>query len=304
MLDLLEPVVGRDNVRASVTAEIDFSQVMQTAEAYQPNQGPDAKAAVREQRSEESSQPGGGPAGGVPGATSNQPPVPATAPVNGPAQALQGAAGSTGAAGSAGRREAATHYEVDKTVRVTRNATGTVRRLIAAVVVNNHVSVDAKGKTVSTPLTPEELDKLTALVQREHRLQRGARRRRQGGQRAVPRRGRAGGGSAAAVAAALADRPGARRRRAGRAGPGGTGHRPQADPPGAHRDARPATDAAARQPARRGGRRRSRSRACGRRCRCRRRRETSALDAARALAKSNPAAVAHIVRGWVNGEAA
>jgi flagellar M-ring protein FliF len=28
------------------------------------------------------------------------------------------------------------------------------------------------------------------------------------------------------------------------------------------------------------------------------------LEAARALAKSNPAAVAHIVRGWVNGDSA
>ena len=50
-------------------------------------------------------------------------------------------------------------------MRVTRGATGIVRRLNAAVVVNHKVSVDAKGKTVTTPLTPEELDKLTALVQ-------------------------------------------------------------------------------------------------------------------------------------------
>ena len=30
ILALLEPVVGRDNVRATVTADLDFSQVMQT----------------------------------------------------------------------------------------------------------------------------------------------------------------------------------------------------------------------------------------------------------------------------------
>ena len=68
VLALLEPVVGRDNVRASVSADIDFSQVMQTAEAYRPNQGGDAVAAVREQRSEESTQPGANTTGGVPGA--------------------------------------------------------------------------------------------------------------------------------------------------------------------------------------------------------------------------------------------
>jgi len=163
VLALLEPVVGRDNVRASVSADIDFSQVMQTAEAYRPNQGGDARAAVREQRSEESTQPGGTTTGGVPGATSNQPPTPATAPVNGVAQPMQGAPGT--AAAAAARREAATRFEVDKTVTVTRNAAGSVRRLSAAVVVNHRTNVDPKGKTASTPLSETEIEQLTALVQ-------------------------------------------------------------------------------------------------------------------------------------------
>jgi flagellar M-ring protein FliF len=117
---------------------------------------------VREQRSEESTQPGGSTTGGVPGATSNQPPTPATAPVNGAAQPLQGAPGATAAAA---RREAATRFEVDKTVTVTRNAAGSVRRLSAAVVVNHRTSVDPKGKPVSTPLSETEIGQLTALVQ-------------------------------------------------------------------------------------------------------------------------------------------
>jgi flagellar M-ring protein FliF len=164
ILALLEPVVGRDNVRASVSAEIDFSQVMQTAEAFRPNQGPEAAATVREQRSEESVQPGSATPAGVPGATSNQPPVPATAPVTGPAQALQPAAGGT-TAPAATRREAATRFEVDKTVTVTKNAAGNVKRLSAAVVVNHRVTTDAKGRTTSVPLTEKELEQLTALVQ-------------------------------------------------------------------------------------------------------------------------------------------
>ncbi len=163
VLALLEPVVGRDNVRATVTADIDFSQVMQTAESYAPNQGADAKAAVREQRSEESSQPSATPAG-IPGATSNQPPVPAQAPINGPAQGLQGAQGA-GAAANATRREAATRFEVDKTTTVTKQAVGNVRRLSAAVVVNHRTSTDAKGKTSTVPLSDKEIEQLTALVQ-------------------------------------------------------------------------------------------------------------------------------------------
>lgn len=163
ILALLEPVVGRDNVRATVTADVDFSQVMQTAEAYAPNQGTDARVAVREQRSEESSQPSAN-AGGVPGAAANQPPVPAQAPINGPAQAL-GAQQLPGGAGAAQRREAATRFEVDKTTTVTRQAVGQVRRLNAAVVVNHRTSTDARGRTSTVPLSEKELQELTALVQ-------------------------------------------------------------------------------------------------------------------------------------------
>ncbi len=163
ILALLEPVVGRDNVRATVTADVDFSQVMQTAEAYAPNQGSDARVAIREQRSEESSQPQAN-VGGVPGATSNQPPVPAQAPVNGAAQPL-GPQGGAAGAGAATRREAATRFEVDKTTTVTRQATGQVRRLNAAVVVNHRANPDPKSKTPTVPLSEKELQELTALVQ-------------------------------------------------------------------------------------------------------------------------------------------
>lgn len=165
VLALLEPVVGRDNVRVSITGDIDFSQVMQTAEAYRPNQGSDAKPAVREQRTEETSQPGSATPGGVPGATSNQPPVAATAPINGASQALQGTQTPGGAGGGAQRREAATRFEVDKTVTVTRNAVGNVRRLSAAVVVNHRSTTDAKGKTTTVALTDKEIEQITALVQ-------------------------------------------------------------------------------------------------------------------------------------------
>lgn len=164
VMALLEPVVGRDNVRASVSAEIDFSQVMQTAEAWRPNQGADAKASIREQRSEESSQPGSATPAGVPGATSNQPPTPATAPINGAAQPLQGAQANA-AGNQSQRKEAATRYELDKTVTVTRNAVGSVKRLSAAVVVNHRSTTDAKGKTSTVPLTDKEVEQLTALVQ-------------------------------------------------------------------------------------------------------------------------------------------
>lgn len=160
--DILEPVVGKDNLRAQVNAELDFSQVESTAEEYKPNQGQQASASIRSQQTTEQVGQGTATPSGVPGAASNQPPVPATAPINGASQPLQAAQGGT--TGGNSRREAVTNYEVDKTVRVTRNATGTIKRLNAAVVINNRTVTDAKGKTTTQPLKQEELDQLTALV--------------------------------------------------------------------------------------------------------------------------------------------
>jgi flagellar M-ring protein FliF len=47
---------------------------------------------------------------------------------------------------------------------VTRNASGTIKRVNAAVVVNNGQTIDAKGKKTAVPLTSDEIEKLTALV--------------------------------------------------------------------------------------------------------------------------------------------
>ena len=164
ILELLEPVVGRENLRATVTADIDFSQSEATSEEFKPNQGPDASIAIRSQQTNEQSGSSGAAATGVPGAASNQPQPAPTAPITGAQQPLQAAQGGGAGGNNSSRRDAVTNYEVDKTVRVTRNATGTVKRLNAAVVVNNKSNTDAKGKTTVSPLTPEELEKLDALV--------------------------------------------------------------------------------------------------------------------------------------------
>ena len=162
IFELLEPIVGRDNLRATVAAEIDFSQTEATSEEFKPNQGADASISIRSQQTTEQSGDSGALPSGVPGAASNQPPVAATAPLVGASQPLQAAPLSGG--GASGRREAVTNYEVDKTVRVTRNASGNIKRLNAAVVVNNRSVTDAKGKTTQVALGTEEIDKLTALV--------------------------------------------------------------------------------------------------------------------------------------------
>lgn len=161
IMDILEPVVGRDNVKAQVTAEVDFSQTESTSEQFRPNQTPDSSA-VRSQQVLESRGSATKTATGVAGAVANQPPAPSAAPVNG-ANPAPNAGGQQGAEEETSKRESTTNYEVDKTVKVVRGSTGAVKRLSAAVVVN-YQSAEDKGKTVTKALTAEQIEQMTALV--------------------------------------------------------------------------------------------------------------------------------------------
>ncbi|MCW5287233.1 flagellar basal-body MS-ring/collar protein FliF [Verminephrobacter eiseniae] len=161
ILDILEPVVGRDNVKAQVTADVDFTQTESSSEQFRPNQQPES-GAVRSQQLLESRSGANKLPTGIPGAVSNQPPVPSTAPINGPNPAPN-AGGQQGPDEQTNKRESTTNYELDRTVRVVRGSTGTVKRLSAAVVVN-YQSVLDKGRAVSRALTPEQIGQMTALV--------------------------------------------------------------------------------------------------------------------------------------------
>ncbi|HLU77030.1 MAG TPA: flagellar basal-body MS-ring/collar protein FliF [Burkholderiales bacterium] len=169
--DILEPVVGRDNLRVQVTADLDFSQTEATAEIYKPNQNP-AEAAIRSQQTQESVN-GSQTAGGVPGALTNQPAPAATAPITDAPE--EGASANTTQANLNTHRESVTNYEIDKTVRHTRTPTGTINRLSAAVVVNYRRALEpapasAPGQAAAKPvekleaLSAEELAKIEALV--------------------------------------------------------------------------------------------------------------------------------------------
>jgi flagellar M-ring protein FliF len=165
ILDMLEPLVGKQNVKAQVTAELDFSQTESTTESHKPNQTPDSSAVRSQQLVESTNGAQPAPPAGVPGATTNQPPAQAAAPINGQPQTLA-ANGQTGAgaANSSSKKESIINYEVDKTVRVTKAAVGVIKRINAAVVLNNQTATDAKGVTTSVPLTDAQLEKMTALV--------------------------------------------------------------------------------------------------------------------------------------------
>ena len=156
---ILEPIVGPDNARVQVSADVDFLSVESVAETYTPNQEPKA-AAVRNQQSTESMTSAASGAQGVPGALTNQPPPAGTAAIDGKASAP----GAPGAAPTATRKDAATNYEVDKMIKHTRSPVGSVKRMSAAVVINFRRETDAKGKVTMVPRSPEQLEQINALV--------------------------------------------------------------------------------------------------------------------------------------------
>ena len=157
--DIVAPLVGADNVRAQITADIDFAQTEQTAEIYKPNQNP-KDSSVRSQQSVESVNGSHQNAAGVPGALSNQPPVPATAPIVAPASTVA----TVGTGESSSHKESTVNYEVDRTISHTKMPVGRIKRLSVAVVVNHRTVTDKNGKTSSKPLGENEKDQITALV--------------------------------------------------------------------------------------------------------------------------------------------
>ncbi|PLC52241.1 flagellar M-ring protein FliF [Pollutimonas nitritireducens] len=185
ILTLLNPLVGPGNVRAQVTADMDFAQREKTSEVYRPNQKP-GEGAVRSEQTSSSVQNNVLPPEGVPGALTNQPPANATAPIITPqANAPQGNPADPNAAnpnapnGAAGndtvtnltpnstllngtgnaRNDATINYEVDRTISHVKDPMGKLQRLSVAVVVN-YRNIDGKPEA----LPEAELQKLNDLV--------------------------------------------------------------------------------------------------------------------------------------------
>ena len=146
----LEPVMGAGNVRASVTLDYEPKATDETDETYDPAQ----TATLSVERSEQTTgeQP---VAAGVAGAASNAPNT----------QALPVYPHQTAPPQSA-KSESST-YGVSKTVKHVVENSGAVRRLTAAIVVNDRL-VESAGKNhaaVWQPRSADELRNLTALAQ-------------------------------------------------------------------------------------------------------------------------------------------
>lgn len=160
---ILAPIVGKSNVHAQVTAQIDFAVQEQTEEQYRPN-GDTAQATLRSRQISESAQTSPSVAGGVPGALANQPlPTDTTLVDNPPANPPQGQNPRQGQNNTPPRnnqRNETTNYEVDRTIRHTRMNVGDVQRLSVAVVVNYRDLPDGKQQ----PLAAEQIKQIEVLT--------------------------------------------------------------------------------------------------------------------------------------------
>lgn len=152
--DILAPIVGRHGMRAQVSAELDFTVTEQTQESFNP----DLPALRSEQLSEE--QMLGDALQGVPGALSNQPPGAATVPEQ--AAAADGAEGERQKLNS--RLNTTKNYELDRTISHSRLASGSIKHLSIAVVVDERLTTNADGEVVREPRPAEEMERLTLLV--------------------------------------------------------------------------------------------------------------------------------------------
>ncbi|MGV6393888.1 flagellar basal-body MS-ring/collar protein FliF [Pseudomonas caspiana] len=181
--NILQPVLGNDRYKAEVSANVDFSAVESTAESFNPDQPAlRSEQSVNEQRSSSS-----GPQG-VPGALSNQPPGPATAPQTAggaaggaaaiaPGQPLLDANGqqimdpATGQPALAPypadkRVQSTKNFELDRSISHTKQQQGRLTRLSVAVVVDDQVKVNAaNGEVTRSPWSAEDLNRFTRLVQ-------------------------------------------------------------------------------------------------------------------------------------------
>jgi len=177
IMTILEPVVGKDNVKAQVAIDVDFNQVERTEEKFNPNSSPNA-ASIRSQQNLEAQ----GPViqqMGIPGSLTNQPPPPGSAPIDAPpGQAAAGGAqpsaqgqnaGGAGTPGrtdvaAAGRKESTTNYEVDKSIQYLKAARGGVKRVSTAVAVNFKQVPDKDGKPQPAAFSEQEIKQINDLV--------------------------------------------------------------------------------------------------------------------------------------------
>ena len=151
--ELLGPVLGANNFKVSVTADIDNDKIEETQEKY--GEAPKVTSEAMREEMEKSRL-----AMGVPGTLSNRPPVPAD-PATPAAPAADGApAADKGNDNNNSRKNATTRqYAYDRAITQIKRSRGRLRKLSVAVVLNNASAANAK-----TGYTPAELANIEKIL--------------------------------------------------------------------------------------------------------------------------------------------
>src|ERR1700687_533884 len=170
IIELLEPMIGPGRVRATVTADLDYTVTEETHENYDPQ-----KTALRSEQTSNEQRKGGDGAEGIPGALSNQPPgtsgaptIPGaatpgnTAPAPGPAGAAKATAAAVGPSSSAQR--STRNFEVDRTLSYVKQPVGVLKRLNVGVVLDDWQKADADGKVTTEPMSETDIKRFSQLV--------------------------------------------------------------------------------------------------------------------------------------------
>jgi len=152
---LLGPVLGADNFKVSVTADVDNDKIEETQEKY----GADPKVTSEAMREEmEKSRM----ALGVPGTLSNRPPVASNPPADPNAANAANAAGDANAKaddGSARKNATTRQYAYDRAITQIKRSRGRLKKLSVAVVLNN-----AKAATPKTGWSPAEIANIDKIL--------------------------------------------------------------------------------------------------------------------------------------------
>ncbi len=149
---MLERAVGPNRVIVRVSADLDFKQVEETEESFDP----DTSVVRSEQRSEEKTQGGYPVPSGIPGVRSNIPPG-------------EGRSESTESS-TFQRSNETVNYEINRKTRRIVEPTGRIRKLSVAVLLDGSyekVTGDDGSEGVKyIPRTPEEIKRYETIVRR------------------------------------------------------------------------------------------------------------------------------------------
>jgi len=163
LLRTLEPVVGSDHVRASVHVEYDLSSSDNTEEIYDPK----TTATLTQQKSDENSNGGG--AIGIPGTASNLPQTTA-AEKSGSVSKESSTKSNTTPTYAATPETETSHSEsetfgVSKSVRHVTQPPGRIKRISAAVLVDDAVEISEKNGSRTATRRKRTADELKQIEQ-------------------------------------------------------------------------------------------------------------------------------------------